>query len=96
MSCCSLSTEMGYSDNYIRKIFKNYSGMSIKRYAEIMRFQYTLNLLANSSNKIGETVDLSGYYDISHLDKCFKKLMGGSSKQLMLLLQGINKRDIII
>ena len=69
-----LSDLTGYTDRWCRKRFKEASGISIKSYSSIMRFQNAARmLLSQRSASIADVASESGYFDQAHLTREFKR-----------------------
>lgn len=69
-----LSDLTGYTDRWCRKCFKEASGISIKNYSSIMRFQNAARmLLSQKSASIADVASESGYFDQAHLTREFKR-----------------------
>lgn len=69
----------GYSGRYCREKFKNATGVSIKRYSSIIRFQNVVRMLSReSSNTLSDIVFENGYFDQPHLNREFKLFSGNS------------------
>ena len=73
-----LSRETGYSECYIRRIFKQIHGISPKEFERFIRFQAFLNEITASSGEVTseETALNCGYYDQSHMLKDFRVFAG--------------------
>ena len=72
----SLAEETGYSTRYLGTLFNNYIGMSPKEFCQTVRMQYALFLSRKSPEMKMETIaDLSGYADLSHMNREFRKYM---------------------
>lgn len=73
-----LSEETGYSECYIRRIFKQIHGISPKVFEKFVRFQNALNVMYRQSKHIilDEIAVDCGYYDQSHMIKDFKCFAG--------------------
>jgi len=63
--------DIGYSHCYTDRVFKNVVGFSIKKYANIIRLQESIDILSNKNEE--EIFDRLGYYDQAHFIKDFKK-----------------------
>ena len=70
-----LIAETGYSECYIRRIFKQYNGISPKQFAKFIRFQYLLSEIKKDSS-IEELAMRCNYYDEAHMIKEFKCFAG--------------------
>ena len=72
----------GYSRKHLFQSFKNETGLSLKSYQKINRFNLLLNKINDKSNWLDIAFDLD-FYDQSHLIKDVKYYTGLSPKQLM-------------
>ena len=74
-----LSKETGFSERYIGKIFDQWVGISPKLYAEIMRFQFSLEQLERHEIKPhGILLDValdSGFFDHAHMNRCYQRFL---------------------
>ncbi|MGE5631115.1 MAG: helix-turn-helix domain-containing protein [Caulobacteraceae bacterium] len=74
-----LSKEAGFSERYIGKLFDQWVGISPKLYAEIMRFQFSLEKLERIEIKSGEILlDIaldSGFFDHAHMNRCYQRFL---------------------
>lgn len=66
----SVIENVGYSHRYINRIFKKDTGMSIKKYADIVRIQQAILFL--QKQKKDDVYEDLGYYDQSHFIHEFK------------------------
>ena len=73
-----LSRETGYSECYIRRIFKQIHGISPKEFERFIRFQAFLNEITAAPGETDneETALNCGYYDQSHMLKDFRAFAG--------------------
>lgn len=71
VNIAQLVDDIGYSQCYINRVFKEDMGISIKKYADIIRMQESLKLLRKE--KETEIYEKLGYYDQAHFIKAFKK-----------------------
>ena len=73
-----LSRETGYSECYIRRIFKQIHGISPKEFERFIRFQAFLNEITAAPGQADseETALNCGYYDQSHMLKDFRAFAG--------------------
>lgn len=77
VSIKDISTETGYSECYVRRSFHEMHGISPKTFEKIVRFQNTLDEMAQHKNTaFYKLAQDSGYYDQSHMVKEFKSFMG--------------------
>lgn len=61
----------GYSHCYIDRVFKNNVGISVKKYASIIRLQRAIEIVRE--NKENEIYDRLGFYDQAHFIHEFKR-----------------------
>ena len=76
-----ISDETNYSPCYIRRIFKQYHGISPKQFAQCIRFQNLLGMLNTYSEKNEMVAQICGYYDEAHMMKEFKTNTGVTMEQ---------------
>lgn len=74
-----LSRETGFSERYIGKLFDRWVGISPKLYAEIMRFQFSLEklkeLVQNGGGILLDTALDSGFFDHAHMNRCYQRFL---------------------
>lgn len=68
----------GYSHRYVNYVFKDNVGVSIKKYASIVRLQESLVCLVNDDSDL--IYEELGYYDQAHFIKEFKKFTSVTPK----------------
>lgn len=66
-----LIKKLEYSHRHVEVSFRNETGLSIKKYADILRLQNSLEYL--QSNRLDEMYEDLKYYDQSHFIRDFKK-----------------------
>lgn len=76
-----LSEYTGYSVRYLRDLYYRYVGVPPKELCEIIRFQnsfheYALLQKANKGVSLCDFAAQSGYYDQSHMNKCYRRMAG--------------------
>lgn len=81
VSLNQLEAETNYSACYLRRIFKNYHGISPKQFAQYVRFQRLLEKLKESDCRNDDNAVECGYYDEAHMMKEFKKYAGVTLEQ---------------
>ena len=84
-----LSRETGYSESYIRRIFKQIHGISPKEFERFIRFQTFLNAIHGAAGQVNsEELALNcGYYDQSHMLKDFRAFAGTTPEKYKKLLK---------
>ena len=76
-----LSKETGYTVRYLRNLYYQHVGISPKAFCEIIQFQTSLLrfaslLKANKSISLCSLAAEAGYYDQSHMNKCYQRMVG--------------------
>jgi AraC-like DNA-binding protein len=76
-----LSEDTGYSVRYLRILYHRYVGVSPKELCEIIQFQNSFLQFARlqKAHREFSLCDLAaegGYYDQSHMNKCYHKMIG--------------------
>lgn len=73
-----LSRESGISIRQLQRLFKDHIGLTPKEYANIIRLQHTLQLIASKKKEVSilEIAFECGYYDHSHLVNAVKQYTG--------------------
>ena len=71
-----LSSLCNVTPEYFRKIFKNFYGISPKKYIINLKIQHVKELIDSSMYSISEAAFQSGYTDMSHFSREFKKVAG--------------------
>lgn len=66
-----LAEEMGYSQCYISRVFKRFMGITLKRYASIIRCQNAIRFIEDNEESI--IYEQLGYYDQAHFINEFKR-----------------------
>lgn len=73
ISLNQLSEIFHYSPSYISRIFHEEKGITISEYLNNIRMEHSKNLLKNSNMTIKEIAFSSGFTNISHFNRVFKK-----------------------
>lgn len=84
---------LGYSLQYINHIFHSYFGVSVKKYADIIRAQAAINCL--ESKDVMDAVFELGYYDQAHFIRNFKQYTSVTPKHYVELSRK-SKKPIIV
>ena len=76
-----LSEETGYTIRYLRNLYHQHVGISPKELCEIIQFQASFSefsLLHKEKKDISlsDFAVQAGYYDQSHMNKCYQKMVG--------------------
>ena len=78
LSINALEKETGYSRQYLHRVFKSFTGISIKKFQQINRVTSVLESLNKKNDSLTELAYSYGYFDQSHFIKDFKQLTGYS------------------
>ena len=83
-----LSRETGYSECYIRRVFRQIHGISPKEFERFIRFQALLNRIGENAGKGGsqEAALSCGYHDQSHMMKDFRMFAGTTPEKYRKLI----------
>ena len=73
----------GMHKSTLEKNFKHATGLTPKQYANLIRFNYSLNEILFSGKSLTEAGYEMGYFDQSHMIKDFKKVIGISPRELV-------------
>jgi AraC-like DNA-binding protein len=82
-----LSEETTYTLRYLRQLFYRHVGVSPKEFSEMIQFQNSFRRLSqlqteNRACSLGHVAIQSGYYDQSHMNKSYQKIVGCLPKEL--------------
>lgn len=94
-----LAEETGYTSRYLQKLFTEYIGMSPKEFCQTVRMQYALFLKReNPKMRLEMMAELSGYADVSHMNREFLKYMDQKVSQLWMNTENekMKKKETII
>lgn len=83
-----LEEETNYSACYLRRIFKDYHGISPKQFAQFVRFQSLLEQMNESEIRFDDIALQCGYFDEAHMMKEFKKYTGKTMEQYQDMMKG--------
>lgn len=87
----SISVRNNISARYLNILFSQYTGLPPKLFHKINRFQYSLNLVNNNTQKLTSIAYDSGYFDQSHFIKEFKMFTGTTPTSFSLQASPINQ-----
>jgi AraC-like DNA-binding protein len=71
-----LAEVIGYTKNYLCRIFRENTGITINEYLSDVRISRAADLLASTDMEIAEVSKAAGYTNIFHFIKKFKKIIG--------------------
>lgn len=85
-----------YSRRHLFRVFKQYTGMDIKSFCKIVRFQSVLSVLHSASDLLLTDIAQNyGYYDQTHFQKEFKKYASLTPKVYINILKKSEYRSRI-
>lgn len=76
----------GYSDRYLRTIFKNEIGIPPKNFLEIVYFQYAIQDMTSGTFSMEKHLTDNNFYDVSHFYKKIKKITQMTPNEYLKLL----------
>lgn len=81
ISILELSTELGYSETYLRRHFKEKMGITLGRFILESRLTEVMKYISTTDKTISEIAVLTGYESIYSLSRSFKNHIGISPSQ---------------
>lgn len=82
LSLDSMAKELTYNRNYLCKVFKQATSITIIQYANYLRVAKAMELITYSDNKISEISEISGFHDVHYFSKVFKYITGHTPGEL--------------
>ncbi len=76
ISMQEVAEDMGYSDAYFSKLFKQYFNQNFTAYLTEYRIKKAKELLSNTNHSIKDISRMVGYTDSNYFAKIFKRLVG--------------------
>lgn len=76
-----ISQKYYFSKTYMNTIFKEYTGMSLKKYIQQLRCEKAKELLKNTDDTVSQICDAVGYMDIKQFFIIFKRVVGITPKE---------------
>lgn len=94
ISIKALAEETGYSECYIRRIFRQAHGISPKNFERFVRFQNVLHIMNHASNRLhlDELAQECRYFDEPHMMKDFKSFAGVTPQSYNKMIEGTKLR----
>lgn len=81
-SATALSRDLGFSPQYLCRVFKRSIGLTLKQYNQALRLDYARALLWGSGRSISEIATVTGFADQSHLTRVLRKRSGQTPVKL--------------
>jgi AraC-like DNA-binding protein len=76
-----IASELKISLSYCNKVFKSVYNMSPRQYLSFKKLNEAKNLLANMEYSIEQISTMTGYYDVAHFSRQFKRWTGLTPSQ---------------
>jgi len=93
LTITELSDLVHHHPNYFIRFFKNHLGMTPMAYIYERRLEKAKQLLMTSDMSIGEIAMATGFHDIFHFSKAFKKRIGVAPSEFRSWPRSSNSRD---
>ncbi len=77
-----LAASFGFSPTYLCRRFKAYTGKTLFRYAADRKLQHAMYLIRTSQEKIVSIAAASGFSDLSHFNRQFRRRFGASPSEV--------------
>ena len=77
----NLVSYLGFSEDYLRKLFKSETGISYKQYRDSVRMEKAKELLDANYYKVYEVANIVGYKDLKSFRAVFKEYFGVSPSE---------------
>jgi len=81
LSLKSLAEQVHLAPNYLSELFQRATGMPFGVYLQDVRLRFALSVLQSSSVSITEACYISGFSNLSHFTRVFKKKFGYSPRE---------------
>lgn len=86
-----LEKSLNYSRRHLLRVFSDYTGMDIKHFSNIIRFQSTITKMNHGLYPtIADAWADNGYFDQTHFQKDFRKFALMTPKAYRMLIEGSN------
>ncbi len=76
LSCEEIASRVYLNPDYLTRIFKKETGMSLSDYLQTSRIEYAKELLAKTGQSVSDIAVASGYSNLSYFSTTFKKATG--------------------
>ena len=87
----ALSNETNYSIRYLESIFADCMGFSPKHFSSFVKLHKSLTLMVREKNgrTFGEIAQECGYYDQSHMNRSYQRLIGVVPSRFLNLIRAM-------
>ena len=76
-----IASVFNYNEKYLGRLFKDKTGYTIKEYSNALKVGRAKTLLTRSDLRISDVSSLSGYNNLTHFNRVFKKITGQSPQE---------------
>lgn len=83
LNITKISRELLINQTYLRRMFKDETGMTLWEFLTEYRMQKAKQLLLHTDHGINKIAEMVGYNDVGYFGKCFKKYYHVSPKQML-------------
>ncbi len=90
----NMAEKLGYSKKQFERFFVQTVGITPKKYARLIRFQESMQLISTGSQSLTQVALTAGYFDQAHFNKEFKQFTGGSPEAFIALSTELTKNAI--
>lgn len=81
LSLAKVAAYVGLSEKYFTNRFSKETGETFSSYLTAFRIQKAKELLKTTNFKVYEVAEMSGYHNVEHFNRVFKKLTGSTPAQ---------------
>ena len=93
ISINDLSHKIGYSRKQLERIFMKHIGIKPKKYAQIIQFQHSLQLIQKPQMTLTEAALAAGFFDQAHFNNSFKLFTGKTPVAFVNFLSELRKKE---
>ncbi|HFI0119805.1 TPA: helix-turn-helix domain-containing protein [Streptococcus suis] len=83
----TISKHLNVSDHYLNKLFKSYTGTTIKHYLTLYRLNRSIEWMSESDKSLTFIAQEVGFHDLQHYSKTFLKYFNTSPRDFRQLLR---------
>lgn len=80
-SMADIAAIFNYNEKYLGRLFKNKTGYTVKEYCNMLRVRKAKDLLINGKMSIADVAGRSGFNNLTHFNRVFKKITGESPRE---------------
>ena len=81
-----LAAAINRSERFLGSVFRDTTGMSMKKYFEIVKFKNSLSaILISRPHVLTDVVRTYGYYDLPHMNRAYRTFLGYTASEVRYL-----------